>query len=594
MTDPLMSAAEIEAAILSDVVVRFVNLKASTRRHDLIVKYRDSDVLMGLANRMILRRKHAGTGEEYLPTAAAFQFSGNSHLRETAKLGLTVVLHALQNMGVGEPKEVGYSFDDLKRHVHELFPDRLLDDETLKLGLYLAQDFGVLAGFRFDAPSDTEIVWFQVGESAITKKNLDDQWDIVTATYQRSIESLYASGDREEIEKALQMGGQAEWEEISPLGEGGQSTVFLVRRPNRVEERRNSIKTISSPPWTTQATAEQRLKMMGAFAEAVLGFARPEKISELGARKVFKVPPEGATLTPEQHRAIERLKNEIAVLSQSRRGLPQLLDADIAKRQIVTEYFEEGTLEKQPLRYRGQVLRALKAFRSLVETVSDIHKDGYVHRDIKPANVFIRKDDELVLGDFGIVFIPGHPERVTFSDERVGPRDYMPQWGDVGERLENVQADFDVYMLGKLLWCMVSGNHKLPREYHRRPAYDLAKQFPNDQGISIVNEILDRCVVEEPHHCLKSAQDLLEIVDQSLDALGSGLPMLDRKGKMSLPCRMCGKGFYQEHTTARLPTETHPILLRVFVCNVCTHYEFFAPGNPDEAAQRGWKPWRTN
>ena len=202
MSDRAMSAAEIEAAILSDVVVRFVNLKASTTRRDLIVKFRDSDILTNLANRMVLRRMNAGSGEEYLPTAAAFQFSGDAQLKETAKLGLTVVLHALQNMGVGEPKEAGYTFDDLKRHVYDIYPSRKFDDETLKLGLYLAQDFGVLGGFRFNAPSDTEIVWFQVGESAITMKNLDDQWDIVTARYGRSNELLYSSGNVEEIEKA--------------------------------------------------------------------------------------------------------------------------------------------------------------------------------------------------------------------------------------------------------------------------------------------------------------------------------------------------------------------------------------------------------
>jgi len=594
-----MSRAEVETAILSVVVARFVNLRAGTRRLDLVVQFRDSEILTNLVTRMVLRRKNASSGEEYLPTAAAFEFCGDAELKRTAKLGLTAVLHALQNMGVGERKEVGYSFDDLKRHTHEIFLNRTFDDEILKLGLYLAQDFGVLGGFRFNASDDTEIVWFQVSEAAITMKDIDDQWDIVTARYAHPDDLAYGSPFVDEIEKSLLTGGDAAWEEVKPLGSGGQSTVSLVRRPKRAKERLKSANALNHPPWPTKTSGVERIKILGEFAEAIWEYARPEEPSELGALKIFKIPPEGkGALTPlpgsKEYRAIERLRNEITVLSQNRRGLPQLLDSDIAQRRIVTEYFEEGTLEKQPLRYRGQVLRALKAFRSLVETVSDIHKDGYVHRDIKPANIFIRKDDELVLGDFGIVFIPGQPERVTFTDEKVGPRDYMPQWGDLGERLENVEANFDVYMLGKLLWCMVSGRHKLPREYHRKPAYDLARQFPNDPEINIVNEILDRCVVEEPHHCLKSAKELLEIVDQRLDVLGSGLPMLDQKGKLSLPCRVCGRGFYQEHTSARLPTDTHPILLRVFVCNVCTHYEFFAPGNPDEAAQRDWKPWRNN
>ncbi len=31
---------------------------------------------------------------------------------------------------------------------------------------------------------------------------------------------------------------------------------------------------------------------------------------------------------------------------------------------------------------------------------------------------------------------------------------YMPPWADIGGRLEKIDSNFDVYMLGKLLWCM--------------------------------------------------------------------------------------------------------------------------------------------
>jgi len=146
--------------------------------------------------------------------------------------------------------------------------------------------------------------------------------------------------------------------------------------------------------------------------------------------KVFKITPEGQALSPapgsREFEAIARLKNEITALGQGLSGLPKLLDSNEAERWIITEYFPEGTLEHHPFKYRGEAGRALEAFRSLVQTVSMLHKEGYVHRDVKPANVFIRSDNELVLGDFGIVFLPHGPDRVTQTGERVGPRDYMP------------------------------------------------------------------------------------------------------------------------------------------------------------------------
>jgi hypothetical protein len=131
MTVEPMSVNEIDADILSYVVARFVDLRVSTSRRDLIVKFKNADALLSLNNRMVLRRKNAGNVEEYLPTAAAFQLSGKARFRETAKLGVTVVLHALQNMYVGEPKDAGYTFDDLKSHVSEVYRNRRLDDETL-------------------------------------------------------------------------------------------------------------------------------------------------------------------------------------------------------------------------------------------------------------------------------------------------------------------------------------------------------------------------------------------------------------------------------------------------------------------------------
>jgi len=303
---------------------------------------------------------------------------------------------------------------------------------------------------------------------------------------------------------------------------------------------------------------------------------------------------------PDADEAVKRLKNEILILRQGRPGLVGLIDANETERWIVTELMSAGTLFDNPTKYRGDAHRAMKIFRSLVETVAGLHKDNLVHRDIKPANVFLGADDTLVLGDFGLIFLPEQPERPTMTDERVGPRDYMPQWADLGERLENVETNFDVYMLGKLLWCMVTGRLKLPREYHKKPPYDVTALFPNDPNMRKVNGILEKCVVEEPEQCPKSAQELLVMVDDALVSIQKGIPILDEKGKLALPCRVCGRGFYQEQNSVQLKANdlqnrgAPTIPVRMFVCNVCTHFELFAPNFPEEAAAKNWKAWRGN
>jgi serine/threonine protein kinase len=357
-----------------------------------------------------------------------------------------------------------------------------------------------------------------------------------------------------------------EWEKVSKLGSGGQSEVFLVRKPARHLERLNNIQQIRD--------ALDRAKGDN-LATAIWSFARPDHDSELGALKVFK------NRGPEEDEMVGRLRNEIASLSKGRTGLPLLLDSKVEERWLVTEFFPEGTLEHHINKYRGNALRALRAFRSLVETVSSLHKDGLVHRDIKPANVFIRNEDELVLGDFGIVFIPDEAERLTVTNERVGPRDYMPQWGDLGGRLEDVRPNYDVYMLGKLLWCMVSGRLKLPREYYNRPNFNLSEIYPGDPGMLVVNSLLDRCVVEDAHKCIESAEDLLQLVDKNLMVLGrGGQPLEDT---IPRPCKVCGQGFYAPQPDQVMGLSLSDLLSRpagavraeFYICDHCGHIELF-------------------
>jgi serine/threonine protein kinase len=381
-------------------------------------------------------------------------------------------------------------------------------------------------------------------------------------------------------------GSRDNWETIGePLGAGGQSTVYLVRGPKRVDERSQDIETIHSfSPWGTVAH-ETRVQKTGEFAEAVANYAREEVESDLGAMKVFKVRGEGQDA--------ERLRQEIEVLQQNRPGLPKLLDLNLEERWIVTELFSRGTLEQNHSLYTGDVRRALKAFLSLVKTVEALHADGIIHRDIKPANVFVREDDQLVLGDFGIVFLRDQPDRVTLTNESVGPHDYMPPWAEVDGRLRKVDRDFDVYMLGKLLWCMVSGRLRLQREYFDRPENDVTVLFKERPEMYMIDVILRRCVVERAAECKTSASDLAVIVSTFVHMLERGGQLLHLG--IPRPCRVCGHGHYQDEgyasTQPRIPKDT-PVGLRLwvggsdvaslpvypFVCDTCGHVEFFTRG----------------
>jgi serine/threonine protein kinase len=359
------------------------------------------------------------------------------------------------------------------------------------------------------------------------------------------------------------------WEQIGRLGGGGQSEVFLARCPTRVAERARCLQTIR-----TAIDGDKRAEL----AEAIVTYARPENPIELGAMKKFKIREDGG-----EEQALHRLQQELHVLQEQRPGLPKLLDSNQSGRWIVTEYFPRKTVEDNISLYKGNAALALKAFLSLVDTVKLLHAEDIVHRDIKPANVFVKQDDQLVLGDFGIVYLPDRPARLTRTNESVGPHDYMPPWGEVEGRLDSVDDKFDVYMLGKLLWCMVSGRLLLQREWFRRPQNDVTRVFPHDPHMHMINTILEKCVVENPEDCV-SISDVRAMVIAFVSTIEHGGQLLQKE--VPRPCHVCGHGQYQPERLQdnnsdgmiRIWTggsDTVRLSVQTFTCDSCGHVQFF-------------------
>jgi hypothetical protein len=179
---------QLQGKILTAVVREFLDNKRATPRRELILTFETEDVstaLANLTNRNMLRRKDNTFPEQYMPSAASFQFCDNDELRARARTVTTTVLHTLRRMFKANPSEEWYTPEDLLREVRALYPDAAFDEPMLKLGLYLAPDLNVLQGRQMNPPDDTEVVRFQIGEGIITAyKNLDMAWDVLAGWYQ--------------------------------------------------------------------------------------------------------------------------------------------------------------------------------------------------------------------------------------------------------------------------------------------------------------------------------------------------------------------------------------------------------------------------
>jgi hypothetical protein len=164
----------------------------------------------------------------------------------------------------------------------------------------------------------------------------------------------------------------------------------------------------------------------------------------------------------------------------------------------------------------------------------------------------------------------------------------MAPWANIEHRftLEEVNPTFDIFPLGKVLWCMISGRHQLQFWYFDKPergsvpANNLEVLFPDDPAMRVINSVLAKCIVEDEAACLTTAAELLTEVDRAITQL-RGLGTKPEDGS-SWWCTVCKKGYYQKTNLmwrARFNTvpggiEENP-KMEIYFCDHCGHLAAF-------------------
>ena len=204
----------------------------------------------------------------------------------------------------------------------------------------------------------------------------------------------------------------------------------------------------------------------------------------------------------------------------------------------VMEYIENGSLEDH-LRDNGSmsVGQAVEVFRDVAKGLLHAHGKGVLHCDLKPANILLDQDHNPRLADFG---------QSRLSHEQtpaLGTLFYMaPEQAD----LEAVpDARWDVYALGALLYCMLTGEaphrnekavseidsvdnltERLVRYREYLKTHSLPDGHRSIDGIdrSLI-EIVDRCLAIDPNERYANVQSVLDALD-AREALHERRPLL--------------------------------------------------------------------
>lgn len=125
---------------------------------------------------------------------------------------------------------------------------------------------------------------------------------------------------------------------------------------------------------------------------------------------------------------------------------------------IVMEYAKKGDLHQYIKYYKSNNKKfsdseLFNYFIQIAQGIKYLHKHNIIHRDIKTANIFIDHNNNLKLGDFGIIkILQNHSMQ---ANTQIGTPCYMPP---ELYRYQRYNTKFDIWSLGCVLYEMMAFN----------------------------------------------------------------------------------------------------------------------------------------
>src|SRR5579859_4723832 len=244
----------------------------------------------------------------------------------------------------------------------------------------------------------------------------------------------------------------------------------LARRGYRwkvaVERWDSTTASLSTSPQEPMS-ASDNLIGKGVAHYRVLGILDKAEDVKLGRRVALKFLPEGLV---NDSTARERFECEARAASSLNH--PNICTIYEVEEHEGNPFIVMELLEGQTLRDRiggGGDLRATELLRIAIQVVKGLetaHRNGIIHRDIKPANIFITKEGEAKILDFGVAMlalpqtgpIVGATAKVGEENLKspiaaMGTVAYMSPEQTAGKDLD---ARTDLFSLGAVLYEMAT------------------------------------------------------------------------------------------------------------------------------------------
>lgn len=267
--------------------------------------------------------------------------------------------------------------------------------------------------------------------------------------------------------------------------------------------------------------------ILGPLGAGGMGVVYRARDSRLGREVALKTLPPSSRTDParlqrfeQEARAASALNhpNVLVVFDVGREGDTPFLVTELLEGQTLRERLTEGKLSPR---------RVIELGMQVAQGLAAVHEKGIVHRDLKPDNLFLTRDGQLKILDFGVartvegITPPTGTLPLTQSGAVMGTAGYMAP-----EQVRGRPADArsDLFALGAILYECLAGQMAFPGETPVERGYAILNAEPKeltDPAPPALMRVLRRCLDKNPEQRFQHARDLVFALEAVNEGSGS-------------------------------------------------------------------------
>jgi eukaryotic-like serine/threonine-protein kinase len=242
---------------------------------------------------------------------------------------------------------------------------------------------------------------------------------------------------------------------------------------------------------------------------------------QLGRDIAIKILPTSLSRDPDRLRRFEQEARAAAALNHPNILAVYQFGTHEGSPYLVSELLNGCTLREQLLRGAVPVRKAIDYVIQTAHGLAAAHEGGIVHRDLKPDNLFLTKDGQIKILDFGLAKLVSQPHasdlgtptltQATEPGVVLGTVGYMAP-----EQVRGQDADgrADLFALGVILYELLTGK----RTFHKPTSAETMTAILNEEPALAsdlvpnlspsLQRVVQRCLEKRPEQRFHSASDL--------------------------------------------------------------------------------------